>query len=154
MDHSLKTIPSTHELNTIFYECRQCGSCCKSYRKILLMPDEVDFITKMGGHVGIMVRLDDLRTNTLDALADEQRQRQNVYMIHPDDKGCVFLKKVNDKHHCGIYHYRPSTCQRFKCNLADNSLMHILFKDPMCLLGRDSLGRQLPKAATPALQTG
>jgi len=145
MDNPVNAIPSTHELNTIFYECRQCGSCCKTYRKILLMPDEVDFIKKMGGHVGVMVRLDDLRNSTIDALAEEQRQRQNVYMIHPDNKGCVFLKKVNDKYQCSIYHYRPRTCQRFKCNLADNSLMNILFKDPMCLLGQDFLGRKLVK---------
>ena len=49
-------------LRTIFDECRQCGTCCKKYRKIVLQPDEGEFIEKMGGHVGV-----------------GEKQRQGVY---------------------------------------------------------------------------
>ncbi|RLB62911.1 MAG: YkgJ family cysteine cluster protein, partial [Deltaproteobacteria bacterium] len=44
-------------LDSIFHECRQCGACCKKYRRILLQPDEVEFIKKMGGHVGVDLHL-------------------------------------------------------------------------------------------------
>ncbi len=128
------TVPSKEQLDTIFYECRQCGLCCKTYKKILLMPDEIDYMKKMGAHVGIMVKMNDLQENTMDQLVKEAREKDDVFMIHPDDKGCLFLSKKNAEYKCDIYHYRPKTCRQFKCSLAENSLMHLIFKDPLCLL--------------------
>jgi len=55
----------SNTLNSIFHDCRQCGTCCKEYRKILLQPDEVAFITKMGGHVGVDVSMRDIREKGL-----------------------------------------------------------------------------------------
>ena len=60
-------------LRTIFAECRQCGTCCRSYRKIALQPDEVDFIKKMGGHVGVAVSLNRLRDTSMEALIAEAK---------------------------------------------------------------------------------
>ncbi len=131
-----KNIKIKNELDTIFLECRQCGQCCKNYRKILLMDDEVDFIKKMGGYVGVMVRMDDLRDKKMDQLVEEAKKKDDVYMIHPDEKGCVFLERVNGKSCCKIYNYRPKTCINFKCSLGENSLMDIILKDPLCLLSK------------------
>ena len=61
-------------------------------------------------------------------------------MVHPDDRGCVFLQKRNDKHFCKIYHYRPRTCRGFKCNLADSSFLNIFGRNATMLLGLDAFG--------------
>jgi uncharacterized protein len=127
-------------LKTVFHDCRQCGACCKSYRKITLHPDEVDFIRKMGGHVGVEASLAELRRHPLEELIREANARGKVYMIHPDDRGCVFLQKRDDKYQCKIYHYRPRTCRGFKCNLADNSLLDIFGRNATALLGLDAFG--------------
>ena len=131
-----KKVVIKNELDTIFLECRGCGQCCKGYRKILLMDDEVDFIKKMGGYVGVMIRMNDLREKKMDELVEEAKQKEDLYMIHPDENGCVFLEKVNTKYRCKIYNYRPKTCRNFKCSLAANPLMNIILKDPMCLLSK------------------
>jgi Fe-S-cluster containining protein len=130
-------------LNTIFDECRQCGTCCKKYRKILLQPDETAFITRMGGHVGVDVSLDVIREKGIDAATREAKERGRVYMIHPDDKGCLFLEKRNDKYVCKIYHYRPRTCRGFRCNLADNSFYSLFGDGAIHLLGQTSFGLPL-----------
>ena len=130
-------------LNTIFDECRQCGTCCKKYRKILLRSDEAAFITQMGGYVGVDVSLDAIRENGIDAATREAKERGKVFMIHPDDKGCVFLEKRNDKYVCKIYHYRPRTCQGFRCNLADNSLLTLFGDGAIHLLGQTTFGLPL-----------
>lgn len=133
-----------HALRTIFHDCRQCGTCCKSYRKIVLQPDEVEFITRMGGHVGVNVSMAAIREKGLDAATSEAKDGGKVYMIHPDDKGCVFLQHRNGKYICKIYHYRPKTCSGFRCNLADKSF-HQLFggESAIHLLGTDSYGLPL-----------
>ena len=130
-------------LRTLFHECRQCGACCKNYRRIVLYPDEVDFITKMGGHVGINATLAQLRKHPLKELVDAAKIDGKIYMIHPDDKGCVFLQKRNDKYYCKIYHHRPRTCRGFKCNMADHSFLEIFGKNSTILLGMDSFGLPL-----------
>ncbi len=130
-------------LDSILEECRQCGSCCKRYRKILLQADEVDFIKKMGGHVGVDVHLNDLRTKSMDELIEEAKDENKVYMIHPDDKGCIFLEKRNGKYGCKIYHYRPLTCRTFKCTMADNSFQNIFEENAICLLGMNQFGMKL-----------
>ena len=61
-------------------------------------------------------------------------------MVHPDDQGCVFLQKRNNKHVCKIYHYRPRTCRGFKCNLADSSFLDIFGRNATMLLGLDAFG--------------
>jgi uncharacterized protein len=136
IDHTL----DAEALKTVFHECRQCGSCCKTYRKIILQPDEVDFIRKMGGHVGVNASLSELRRRPLEELVREAEASGKVYMIHPDDQGCVFLQKRNGKHYCKIYHYRPKTCRRFKCNLADSSFLEIFGRNATALLGLDAYG--------------
>lgn len=130
-------------LNTIFDECRQCGTCCRKYRKILLQPDEVGFIKQMGGHVGVGLSFDAIREKGMDAAAEEAKKEGRVFMIHPDDNGCIFLEKRNDKHYCKIYHYRPKTCKGFHCNLADNSYFSLLGDDAIHLLGQSSFGLPL-----------
>lgn len=134
---------NTAALTTVFHECRQCGSCCKGYRKILLKPHEVDFITKMGGHVGVDASLARLREKPLAELMDEAKKNGKVFMIHPDDKGCVFLQKRNDRFYCKIYHHRPQTCRGFKCNMADNTFLDIFGQDATALLGLDAFGLPL-----------
>jgi uncharacterized protein len=130
--------PTRAALETIFDECRQCGACCKHYRKILLQPEEVDRIRKLGGHVGRIKRLDGKRK-------EGDAGDQQTFMVHPDEKGCVFLHKVDGKYRCKIYHYRPKVCRGFKCNLADDSISQVLFKDSFLLLGLDSFGRKLER---------
>ena len=130
-------------LNTIFDDCRQCGTCCKKYRKITLQPDEVAFIKQMGGHVGVDVSLKAIREQGVDAATREAKERGRVFMIHPDDKGCVFLEKRNKKFTCKIYHYRPQTCRGFRCNLADNSFLSLFGDGAIHLLGQTSFGLPL-----------
>ena len=131
-------------LRTIFHECRQCGTCCKKYRKIVLQPDEVEFIEKMGGHVGVGVSMTAIREKGLTAATAEAKSNGKVFMIHPDDKGCVFLQLVNGKYRCAIYHYRPKTCRGFRCNLADESFLQLFGgADAIHLLGTDSFGLPL-----------
>ena len=133
----------TETLKTVLHECRQCGSCCKAYRKIALHPDEVDFIRKMGGHVGVNATLSELRAKPLQELLQAAQENGKVYMIHPDDRGCVFLQKRNDKYCCRIYHHRPRTCRGFKCNLADSSFLEVFGRDASLLLGLDQYGMPL-----------
>jgi uncharacterized protein len=132
-------------LRTIFASCRQCGTCCKSYRKITLQPDEVEFIRKMGGHVGINVSIAELRDKTMEQLEKEAAATGKVFMIHPDDKGCVFLQKRNNIYVCRIYHHRPSACRGFRCNMADTSFLDLFGTDSMLLLGQDRFGLPLSK---------
>jgi len=130
-------------LNTIFADCRQCGTCCKKYRKILLQPDEIDFIKQMGGHVGIDVSFEEIREKGMEGATEEAKNKGRVFMIHPDDKGCVFLEKRNEKYRCKIYHYRPKTCRGFRCNLADDSFFSLFSDDAIHLLGQTSYGLPL-----------
>lgn len=131
-------------LPTIFQACRQCGTCCKNYRKIVLQADEVDFIKKMGGHVGTTLSMQDIREKGLAQASLDAKSLGKVYMIHPDDKGCIFLEHRNDKYFCKIYHYRPKTCQGFRCNLADESFLQLFGgNDAIHLLGQDSYGLPL-----------
>jgi Fe-S-cluster containining protein len=64
-------------------------------------------------------------------------------MIHPDDKGCVFLQKRNGKYACKIYHHRPRTCRGFRCNMADTSFWDIFGQNATLLLGMDAFGQPL-----------
>ncbi len=130
-------------LNTIFAECRQCGTCCKKYRKILLQSDEIEFIKQMGGHVGVGLSFDAIREKGIEAATEDAKKDGRVFMIHPDDKGCIFLEKRNDKYYCRIYHYRPKTCKGFRCNLADSSYFSLLGDDAIHLLGQTSFGLPL-----------
>jgi len=139
----MNTPPEAVNLNTIFQQCRQCGTCCRQYRKITLEQDEVEFIKKMGGHVGFDLSLKDIREKGIDRAREEAAVKNKVFMIHPDDKGCIFLQKKNDKHYCKIYHYRPRSCQGFRCNLADNSMMSLISGDAYLLLGQNSYGLPL-----------
>lgn len=132
-------------LRSIFNECRQCGTCCRSYRKITLHPDEVDFIRKMGGHVGVKVSLVELRDHSMDDLVAAAKSTGKVFMIHPDDRGCIFLQKKNDKHRCRIYHHRPRACRGFRCNLADSSFLDLFGTDSIFLLGQDRFGLPMVK---------
>lgn len=129
------------ELKTIFHECRQCGTCCREYKKISLQEDEVAFIKKMGGHVGVNVSMAEIREKGLQAATADAKKEGKMYMIHPDDKGCMFLEHKNDKYYCGIYHYRPRVCRGFRCNLADDSFLDLFGgESAMYLLGKDSYG--------------
>lgn len=129
-----------HVLDTIFHECRQCGTCCTQYRKILLAEDEVEFIKKMGGHVGVNVSMNSIREKGLKEARREAQEDGKVYMIHPDDKGCMFLQKRDGKYYCKIYNYRPKTCQGFRCNMADNSFLNLFGGNATSLLGQDAFG--------------
>lgn len=133
------------ELKTIFHDCRQCGTCCKKYRKIQLHPDEVKFIEKMGGHVGVNVSMAAIREKGLTRAMEEVRREGKVYMIHPDEKGCIFLVKKNGKYCCEIYNWRPRTCRGFRCNLADDSFLNLFGgDDAVHLLGQDRYGLPIP----------
>ena len=81
----MKNQVDEHALKTIFHACRQCGTCCKGYRKIVVRPEEAKFIEKMGGHVGVNVSMKDIRENGLDAAVDRAKSGDKLYMIHPDD---------------------------------------------------------------------
>jgi len=132
-------------LNTILQDCRQCGTCCKKYKKVLLRGNEGDYIKKMGGHVGVDATLRELREKPLSQLIEENREKGKVYMIHPDDKGCIFLEQRNCLFFCKIYHFRPLACKGFRCNLADESF-HSLFADnAIHLLGLDTFGLPLDR---------
>ena len=134
----------TASLRTIFAECRQCGTCCLSYRKITLEANEVEFIRKMGGHVGVDLTLAQLRDRPIDELMAEAAARGKVFMIHPDDKGCLFLQKKNDKYVCRIYHHRPRACRGFRCKFADSSFLELFGGvDSMHLLGKNRFGLPL-----------
>lgn len=136
--------PPQNLLDTIFQDCRQCGTCCRKYRKISLQPDEVEFIAKMGGHVGIDVTMAEIRELGLEEASRQAKSRGKVYMIHPDDHGCVFLERRNGKHCCKIYNYRPRTCRGFRCNLADNSFLSLFGgNEAMHLLGQNEYGLPL-----------
>ncbi len=130
-------------LNTIFDECRQCGTCCKKYKKVLLQGDEPAFIKKMGGNVGVDATLKELREKPLKQLIEERKKTGKVYMIHPDDKGCIFLECRNGLYRCKIYNYRPLSCRGFRCNLADDSLLSLFTDDAIHLLGQDRFGLPL-----------
>ena len=132
-------------LNTLFSNCRQCGSCCKKYRKVTLKADEVDFIKRMGGHVGINISMKEIREKGLKNARRDAAAEGNVYMIHPDDKGCLFLERRNDLSYCKIYHYRPQACRGYRCNLADNSMLDMISGDAHLLLGQNSFGLPLER---------
>lgn len=132
-------------LKTIFHECSQCGACCKNYRKIVLHPEEVEYIEKMGGHVGIAVSFSEIREKGLQTARKEAANRGTVYMIHPDDTGCLFLQKRDGRYYCKIYHYRPRTCRGFKCNLADGSFFSLVGDDSIHLLGQNRFGLPLER---------
>lgn len=136
---------NTSNLATIFTPCRQCGSCCKHYRKITLQADEVIFIKKMGGHIGIDLSLNEIREKGIDQARAEAEKEGKIFMIHPDDKGCIFLERRNDKYYCKIYHYRPKACQGYRCNLVDDSMMTIIGEDAHFLLGQSAFGLPLDK---------
>lgn len=131
------------DLNTIFDPCRQCGTCCKQYRKISLQKDEIDFIKKMGGHVGVNVNLNEIREKGIDLATEEAGREGKIFMIHPDNKGCIFLEKRNNKYYCKIYHYRPQTCRGFRCNMVDDSMLTLFGNDAILLLGQNSFGLPL-----------
>lgn len=132
-----------NKLDTILQECRQCGTCCKTYKKVLLEDDEIETLKKLGAHVGYMISLNDLRTKNINDLAALEKEKNKMYMIHPDDKGCLFLQKRNDKYYCKIYHYRPKACRGFKCNMADESISSLFMQDSIYLLGQDRFGRDI-----------
>ena len=136
---------SQSHLNTIFAACRQCGTCCKKYRKILLQPNEVEFIEKMGGHVGVDLTMKEIRTKGLKRATEEAKKAGKIYMIHPDDKGCKFIEKRNGKYFCKIYNFRPNTCKGFKCNFADMSAFNLMAGDSIHLLGQNSFGLPINK---------
>ena len=128
-------------LKSIFHECRQCGTCCKKYKKILLQPEETAFIEKMGGNVGVNVSMAQIREKGLKQAMEDVRKEGKVYMIHPDDHGCVFLQEKNGKFYCKIYNWRPKTCRGFRCNLADDSFLNLFGgDDAIHLLGQDRYG--------------
>jgi hypothetical protein len=99
----------------------------------------------MGGHVGVNVSLNGLRDRSMDQLVEEAKASGKVFMIHPDDKGCLFLQKRNEKFFCRIYHHRPRACQGFRCNLADSSFLDLFGADSIHLLGQDRYGLPLMK---------
>ena len=132
-------------LNTIFHECRQCGTCCRKYRKIALREEEVPFIEKMGGHVGVDLNMKAIFEKGLEEASREARASGKMYMIHPDDKGCVFLMRLNGQYRCKIYNYRPKTCRGFRCNMADDSFLSLFGSDATSLLGQDSFGQPVDR---------
>ena len=129
-----------NKLDTILQECRQCGTCCKTYKKVLLEDDEIETLKKLGANVGYMVSLNDLRTSNINDLAAKEKEKHKMYMIHPDNKGCIFLQKRNEKYYCKIYHYRPRACRGFKCNMADERVTPLFMQDSIYLLGQDRFG--------------
>ncbi|THB74679.1 MAG: YkgJ family cysteine cluster protein [Desulfobulbaceae bacterium] len=132
-------------LDTIFHECNQCGTCCKQYKKISLQEDEVERIKKLGGHVGYGITLTEIREKGLTHAQEDAAKSNKVFMIHPDDQGCKFLQKANDKYYCKIYHYRPRACKGFICNMADDSFLSLFGDDSIHLIGETTFGLPLPK---------
>ena len=104
------------------------------FRTIPLQPNEVDFIKRMGGQVGIDARISELQTKNMDDLFQIAKRQGKVFMIHPAEKGCVFLEKQGKKYRCKIYRFRPKICQAFHCNLADDSLLLLFSQDALELL--------------------
>lgn len=144
MKNEKKTFDAEN-LNSIFHECRQCGTCCKKYKKVLLQGDEAAYIKKMGGHVGVDATLKEFREKSFAQLIEEKKESGKVYMVHPDDKGCIFLECHNGLYRCKIYHYRPLSCRGFRCNLADDSFLSLFADDAIHLLGQDRFGLPLGK---------
>jgi Fe-S-cluster containining protein len=143
-DGSVKQTPA--RLNTLFDACRQCGTCCKHYRKVLLEPDEIDRLRELGAEIGVMVGLNELREKTMAELISEAKGKKAVYMIHPDGDGCVFLQKVaGGGYSCNIYHERPRACRGFNCSFADRSMEQLFLADAIFLLGEDKFGRRLER---------
>jgi uncharacterized protein len=136
---------SESNLNTIFHECRQCGTCCKKYRKVTLYADEVLYIKKMGGHVGVNISMQEIWEKELEQATADAEAAGKIFMVHPDEKGCVFMEQRNEKYYCKIYHYRPRTCRGFKCNMADDSFFSLFADDATSLLGQDRFGLPLIK---------
>lgn len=133
------------KLNSIFHECNQCGTCCKQYRKITLHQDEVEQIKNLGGYVGVDISMTEIREKGLKQAQADAEKKGKVFMIHPDDKGCIFLQKRDGKYCCKIYHYRPRTCRGFKCNLADSSFLTLFGQDSIHLLGQTTYGLPIQK---------
>ncbi len=138
-----KPILDNDDLKTIFHECRQCGTCCKKYKKVLLETDEIEFIKKNGGHVGMDTTLKELREKSLQQLIEENKDKRKIYMIHPDDKGCMFLECHNGLYRCKIYNYRPRSCRGFRCNMADDSFLSLFADNAIHLLGQNTFGLPL-----------
>ncbi len=92
----------------------------------------------MGGHVGIDISLKEIREKGLDKARKDAAVSGRVFMIHPDNRGCIFLERRNEKHYCKIYHYRPQACTGYRCNLADNSMLSMISDDALLLLNHDS----------------
>ncbi len=132
-------------LKTVLQECRQCGICCKKYKRVLLQGDEVDYIKKMGGHVGVDATLRELREKPINQLIEENREKGKVYMVHPDEQGCIFMEQRNSLFYCKIYHYRPLSCRGFRCNLADESFLSLFAGNAIHLLGQDTFGLPLDR---------
>ncbi len=135
--------PENADLKNLLEECRQCGTCCKNYSKVLLQGDEAAFIKKMGGYVGVDATLKELREKSLQQLIAENSSKNKVYMIHPDGKGCVFLERANGLYRCKIYQYRPMSCRGFRCNTADKSFLSLFGDNAIHLLGLDTFGLPL-----------
>lgn len=127
-------VPDESKLKSLLQDCRQCGTCCKRYRKVVLQEKEVEFIKKMGGHVGVDATLRQIREQSLEQVIKDHAGQGKVYMVHPDDKGCIFLECRNGLYYCKIYHYRPLACRGFRCNLADSSFLDLFGSDAACLL--------------------
>lgn len=133
-------LPDADLLNTIFHDCRRCGTCCRTYRKVPLEPVEVDRIERLGGHVGVALSMKTIREKGLAQARHEARSEGRLYMIHPDDRGCVFLERRDGRYSCRIYHYRPKACRGFRCNLADDSFLTLFGDGATCLLGQNDYG--------------
>lgn len=139
------TVPENIDLNSLFQPCRQCGTCCKTYKKVLLHPDEVEYIKKMGGNVGVNATLKELREQSLQQIVEANKHTRKIYMIHPDDTGCIFLECHNGLYCCRIYHYRPHSCRGFRCNTADDSFRNLIGDNAIHLLGLNNSGLPLTK---------
>lgn len=135
-----------NQLDTIFHECHQCGTCCKQYRKITLQQDEVEKIQQLGGHIGVDISFKEIQEKGLEQAKIDAEKTGKIFMIHPDNKGCMFLEKRNSKYYCKIYHYRPKACQGFKCNMADDSFLDLFGDNAMHLLGKTSYGLPLSES--------
>lgn len=131
------------QLNTIFHECAQCGTCCKQYRKVTLEKGEVERLKKLGAHIGVNISFKEIQAKGLKQAQKDAEGTGKIFMIHPDNTGCIFLEKRNSKYYCKIYHYRPKACQGFKCNMADDSFLDLFGENAIHLLGQTSYGLPL-----------